>query len=608
MSFDLEINFDVKDLTNKMYNLICSIDINSINKINLLDTIFSYYLENENLAIIKDYIKFYNKKNLTNWIFNLAKLNMSEQTKTVFIGNTKINSYFDNIVNDANNKNILDKIQNNVYGHQQNKIINSLQVLNSLLVSGKSFKDNFSSNDLLLNDFNFNINNFDFIFFDFPSGIHNVIHANCCDKIKKLKLRGTKSEPLLLQFIMTSLNKNGRSVLVVPDSLLFSDSIQPIETRKYLLENFNVKKVINIDESLYVGRGIKNSILYFENNGSTSKTQFSKIYQSEDVIEEAIQATISIGSLKQNIYSLYWKNYELTTSRKLINKIETNEFNQLFQFKSNNDDLPNENFICLEKYYKNDKSIFISSTKHENCDHYIMLKNKEDNDFNIKLLENILKTRYLNLVKGKMNQFDITKIEKLEIPIIDVSIKNSVYEYINITNQIILDNNEKIINTEKLKKCLINSLNFDKMISLDSICQLYDKKSDEKQTTSKLIGVIRNGLSAGSVYMLDDNNKISTNSHYIKLTNKDYLVDFVYHYLKHNEEKLKQLANLNPQPNLSQSNFLNFKIPTICMENQIEIIEHCNTFDSVISKYVLNNKSLTEKNIMSTILKLNNFI
>ena len=37
-------------------------------------------------------------------------------------------------------------------------------------------------------------------------------------KIKKLKLRGTKSEPLLLQLIMCSLNKNGRAVLVVPDS------------------------------------------------------------------------------------------------------------------------------------------------------------------------------------------------------------------------------------------------------------------------------------------------------------------------------------------------------------------------------------------------------
>ena len=71
------------------------------------------------------------------------------------------------------------------------------------------------------------------------------------------------------------------------------------------------------------------------------------------------------------------------------------------------------------------------------------------------------------------------------------------------------------------------------------------------------------------------------------------------------EIKLNELSNLNPQPNLSQSNLLNFKIPDISMENQIEIVNHCNDFDSIINKYKANNKSLVDKDIMGTILKIN---
>ena len=245
----------------------------------------------------------------------------------------------------------------------------------------------------------------------------------------------------------------------------------------------------------------------------------------------------------------------------------------------------------------------VGNKKQEKFEHYIVSKKLDMYNFNVKLLENIVRTKHLNLVKGKMNQFDISKITQIEIPIISDLIKKSICDYLEITNQVISDNNNKILNTQKLKSCLLNSICSDKLIPIENIVKLHDKKSELDNT--KMIGVIRNGMTAGQVYILDKVENISTNSHYLKLSDINYLIDFIYQYLKHNETKLKDLSNLNPQPNLSQTNLLNFKIPILSMENQIELITHCNDFDSIINKYEANNRVLIEKDIMGTILKIN---
>jgi hypothetical protein len=601
--FNINISFNINEITIKLFNLIISIDINKINKHNILNDIFEYYLKTDNLSISKNYIKYYNKKILSEWILNIGKPNILESMDNIFIGNPKINSYFDILIEQYKDIKNLNKL----YGHQTNLIIKSLQLANIELNSDKNLNLNFTSSDLLIKDIDLATQTFDLIYFDFPIGIHNIIHANCCNKIKKLKLRGTKSEPLLLQLLMCSLNKNGRAVLVVPDSLLFSDSIQPIETRKYLIENFNVKKIIQIDESLYEGKGNKNSVLYFENNGVTKLVEFSKIYLDTNTkeIQETKQIDISIDKLKSNIYSLYYKNYE--SIRNSNEDIKFIKFNEVFEFKTNADDLSNYEFICLEKHYKNDKSIEKGIKNPDHWEHYIIEKNNNSNNFNIKLLENILKNKYQNLVKGKMNQFDLFKISQIEIPIISDTIKQLVFNYINITNKLILDNNEKITNTYKLKSYLMSSINLDKMILLEKIAELYNKKlvSDTKLNIN-MIEITRNGLSSGQVKIINSNDNILNNSHYIKIINNNYQLEFIYHWLKYNTSKLKELANLNPQPNLSQTNLLNFKIPDILIENQNELISYCNDFDSIIYQYELNNKLLIEKDIIGTIIKLSN--
>ena len=64
--------------------------------------------------------------------------------------------------------------------------------------------------------------------------------------LEELKLRGTKSEPLILQLIFQLLKTGGKTVLLIPNNFLFGDSKQHIETRKFIYENSSNIKIIKM--------------------------------------------------------------------------------------------------------------------------------------------------------------------------------------------------------------------------------------------------------------------------------------------------------------------------------------------------------------------------
>ena len=227
----------------------------NIDKKIYIKDLFKFYINNDNLNNVKEYSKYYNNDKLTEWITNF--INPLDNNINIYDGNIKINSYLERITN--NNK---------IYGNQPNEQVYELIIFDLYLNNKLDLCKHISNHDILYEDIISKKDSsnhdsfFDLILYDFSNNQHNIIHANCCTKIKKLKIRGTKYEPLLLQLIMMSLNKNGRALLIVPDILLFGNSTQVIETRKYLIDNFNVKKVCQLDESLLNIKSIKKSILY----------------------------------------------------------------------------------------------------------------------------------------------------------------------------------------------------------------------------------------------------------------------------------------------------------------------------------------------------------
>ena len=532
-----------------------------------LDSIFSYSLSNENLAVIKEYSKYYYDKPFQKWLLSLVKI---DSNMSIFDGNVKINSFLEGAI----------KISKKCYGLQTNPLMmDILQPLQPLQLI---------NNDILIEDIKIQENNsFDLIFFDFPDGIKNLIHANCCQRIKKLKIRGTKSEPLLLQLVMSALNPNGKAILIVPDSLLFSDSVQPIETRKYLLENFNVKKIVELKDKYAHNR----SLIIFENNGTTSSVTIND-YQENHIMD------ISKDRFVANNYSLYYKNY-MEIAKPVVN----NTYKKVDDIFIISDILTKTNkVLVLDKYHKNENSLQIVNNLDMILeDNKIYIVSKDNNDFQLYLLKAILIRDINHFVKGKMEQFDLSKIKDYDFPILSKQIQENIMNYLLLNDKIIMDNTLKLKEVNDMKQVIVNSIHYNETIELGKICNIY-QGNDYKKT---LIGIIRNGSSAGTVYL--PNNSLSLNSHYLEITNTDYSLQFVYHWLRCNEGKIKQLANLTSQPNLNRSNLLSLSLPIIDSSKQIVFSLSCDDFDILIEKYTLINNTVKNKDIFSIINKLSLF-
>ena len=121
----------------------------------------------------KDSVKYVNNILLSKYIGTLAK---PKKNDSIFDGNVKVNSFLLSIIKE-NEVDI-----NNCYGNQiySNDIVN----LELYLLTKKIF--DIKNNNILMKDFN--INSFDLIVFDLYNDIHNITHASCCDKVKKLKI------------------------------------------------------------------------------------------------------------------------------------------------------------------------------------------------------------------------------------------------------------------------------------------------------------------------------------------------------------------------------------------------------------------------------------
>jgi len=240
------------------YNLdVILLDINDVEKIIINNDNNS--INNEQIHIV-DIIKILNLKNLvyneyTNYLIDYVP---SNENASILL----LSSLFGEFNQLINNKTTIYDINNiNTCLSQMEYDYNNN--INASIISKVIFNNEDYIHNNVINK------SYDIILCNFPLGLRNIIHADCCDKIKRLKIRGTKSEPLILQLIMMSLNNNGKAILLVPNTLLNNDSKQHIDTRNYLINNFNVSNIINCDNNL--------SILVFEKNGLTKQTTFSKI-------------------------------------------------------------------------------------------------------------------------------------------------------------------------------------------------------------------------------------------------------------------------------------------------------------------------------------------
>ena len=165
-------------------------------------------------------------------------------------------------------------IQNKeIHGCDTDPKVAGVARLNLFMESGGNRAVNLRTHDSLYGDLT--QTGYDLILANMPFGLKGIKHAECCERVNKLKIRGTKSEPLFLQLMMVSLNRGGRCAVVVPDGMLINGSSCHDDTRKYLLDHFELKRVIKMKGQFFMNTGIQPSILFFENTGKpTSVVEF----------------------------------------------------------------------------------------------------------------------------------------------------------------------------------------------------------------------------------------------------------------------------------------------------------------------------------------------
>lgn len=205
---------------------------------------------------------------------------------------------------------------------------------------------------------------YDFILANPPFGIKGLKYKDMNSKIKELGINGTKGEILFLQLCMCRLNKGGKCCIVVPEGVLFNSTKMYTETRKYLLENFNLKKIIKVGEGdFFKNTGVRTSILYFENSGKTDQVEFVQVNKVDNSINEEPLISIKVNEIIENGYSLNINLYKKVSLD--VNKEYT--IVSLGDISSNEDyNTSNKSIVSKDGEYK----YFTSSKSYKNCDVY----------------------------------------------------------------------------------------------------------------------------------------------------------------------------------------------------------------------------------------------
>ena len=376
-----------------------------------------------------------------------------------------------------------------IYGFDVDETVKNMSILNALLECGKIFNKTFVKNDTLHKDYKISdtvlIDKVDIILANEPFGLKNIVHKNVCQRIRDLKIEGTKAEPLFLQLMMQSLNIKGRCAVIVPDGVLFNDAKLHKLTRKYLCENLRLAKVISLEDGLFLNTGVKSSILFFVNDGVTTDVEFCKIKISNgEIVEESI-IKVDVKNIEKNDYSLFVNKYNIVEEEQ-INGLEYKKLGDLCDFlpkskrqASFGKDNGKYKFFtsssitkyCDEYDYQDEHIIIgdggianINIGQNFSCsDHNYILKSKNVNVLNKYIYYYFYSN--LNLIESgfkgtTMKNVSKSYIQELQVPIPPLSLQKQIVETLDSIYDTIEGNNKLIENYEKIKKGIIWSNTF----------------------------------------------------------------------------------------------------------------------------------------------------
>lgn len=466
---------------------------------------------------------------------------------------------------------------NELFVYDKNININSLFALNNKISYGINIDKNITTTDVIHDNF---INKkVDLIICNIPLDFKNIIYANCCNLIKNLKIRGTKAEPLILQLLMQLINKNGTILLYTSNSLLFGESNQHIETRKYLVNNFNIEKIVDLEN--------KKSLLIIKNN---------KDFKSIDIIKNNITFSVNKENINTNNYLLDF--YKTTNENNTGNsKIKLSDL-ILIKSKDTNNNYSEKVLYCYK--FNNFNIDYINNVTDYN---YVFLTKDET----------IIKQEFLNLclliffnknlnkiTKGKMNNISIDLINDLEIVVLPINTQDLILSQIKLNNVIINNNVIQIQNFIEILNKFITDMVFNNQ--KEKINNIFIVTNEINEHS--LIKIKKNSLSVGTVELIDciENYKDNTNYFYLNLIDKTKTSNYYYYLLKYYQKDLVENAFKNKSVGISKNFIESMELPILNEEEQNHLIYICEYFYQQIDLLQKNNNLLKETNIISLLI------
>lgn len=576
----------------KIIDLCKSIDISK--EPNIIGNIINYIYKKKDYFLSKQLTKYYTNNELIQFMLKMCKPK-NEKIANLCSGS---GGFVNNIINNYNSD------INNIDCYENNEDVLLWNVLNNYFKINKvisTFKNDIVYDNCIKHDY-------DLILCDFPLGVRNIINANCNDRIKQLKIRGTKVEPLILQLIMTSLNKNGRACIIVPNTLLYNDSKQHVQTRDYLLNNFNVKKVVSVNLQFQHLHDYTTSILYFENTGKTESVQFTRLDYNNNIMTETEISTIPFERISDCMYNLSHNIYQNMTKVNVDNK-KTVKLKDLGQFISSESIIDtmslNGHYLVFPNYmdikepknitinrndYNLDKNSYSFITNHDILQTQVVLQ-KYLNYY----IEQIINPSLEIFTSGKLNKLELDKLYNINIPIISVETQEAIIKYYDTNYKIIHKNIDQIYSFKSLQyqTILIYKNILTNKLKIKDICSI-----DCNPNTTNTIMIQRNSKTAGSVSLSNEFTQESTNIYFLNNVNNNVDNKFLYYILKNKEQELNILANYTMTTNLPRNKLEDFEINILNKEYQKIIVEECDEYESNINMLLETNKRLSLKNMI----------
>ena len=289
---------------------IASIELDSIHlETDLLGWVYEQHLK-KGSSSARDLGQFFTDRSITTYMTTLCNPKRSETICDPTMGTggflTSALHYLQTVekLTDAEIRASKDKF----HGFDIDKFVSSVASINMFIESHGTVFPNIVFRDSLAKGA---IVPYDVILANMPFGVKGLTYARCHESVKALHLDGTKSEPLFLQWMMVNLNTGGRCAVVVPDGMNVNNSKCHNETRKYLLDNFELKRVIKMKGQFFMNTGIQPSILFFENTGKpTTTVEFWDTEKNADgSIKEDLILSVARTAMDET-YSFDMRHYQ----------------------------------------------------------------------------------------------------------------------------------------------------------------------------------------------------------------------------------------------------------------------------------------------------------